>query len=365
MRRTVVGGLFYWTVLIVSACLGIIFMMVPLLPLMFIKAPLFRKVADLVTTFYFVFVVTLMELVYGVKVIITGDRIETSKFGSNLLIMNHRTRLDWMFFWCCLYRYSYANFLNQKISLKDFPLKNLLGLGWATQLAAYIFMKRNFEKDKITIREMLSYYQRMGQNVNLLFFPEGIDKCETGMERSKRYAEANNLMEYEHVLHPRVNGFSYLSTEMFKYTFDSLYDVTVAYKPIVPQDELAILKGKFPEEVHFHITRYRRDSLPDGGEELQQLCKDLWKEKEHRLADFYTKDLRFNEGSNGMRSTQCDMPRKAWQMVSLIYWFSFLFVSIYFVATSSLTLCYVIACAIGLTAIDPLFGGFDKIQTRL
>lgn len=48
--------------------------------------------------------------------------------------------------------------------------------------------------------------------------------------------------------------------------FDSLYDVTVGYGDTIPQDEAAILKGQFPSEIHFHIKRYTKDSIPSEDE---------------------------------------------------------------------------------------------------
>ena len=36
---------------------------------------------------------------------------------------------------------------------------------------------------------------------------------------------------------------------------DAVYDITVGYPQTMPQSEFDILKGRFPEEVHFTITR--------------------------------------------------------------------------------------------------------------
>lgn len=36
---------------------------------------------------------------------------------------------------------------------------------------------------------------------------------------------------------------------------DAVYDVTVAYPKTLPLSELDLIKGKMPEEVHFHIKR--------------------------------------------------------------------------------------------------------------
>ena len=44
----------------------------------------------------FVFQV-LMELLFGTQIIVSGDRISSRE--CSLLVMNHRTRLDWNFVW--------------------------------------------------------------------------------------------------------------------------------------------------------------------------------------------------------------------------------------------------------------------------
>lgn len=67
---------------------------------------------------------SLLELVFGVKVVITGDGFIPGE--RSVIIMNHRTRLDWMFLWCCLLRYSYLRL--EKICLKA-ALKAVPGFG--------------------------------------------------------------------------------------------------------------------------------------------------------------------------------------------------------------------------------------------
>lgn len=36
---------------------------------------------------------------------------------------------------------------------------------------------------------------------------------------------------------------------------DAIYDLSVGYPGTLPQNEFDVLRGKFPEEVHFHIKR--------------------------------------------------------------------------------------------------------------
>lgn len=69
---------------------------------------------------------SLLELVFRVKVVITGDGFIPGE--RSVIIMNHRTRLDWMFLWCCLLRYSYLRL--EKICLKA-ALKGVPGFGEA------------------------------------------------------------------------------------------------------------------------------------------------------------------------------------------------------------------------------------------
>ncbi len=57
----------------------------------------------------------LVEVVFGVKVKICGDGKKLQ--GPCLLIMNHRTRFDWMFIWCYLIRM--GDLRNLKIVLKE------------------------------------------------------------------------------------------------------------------------------------------------------------------------------------------------------------------------------------------------------
>lgn len=61
---------------------------------------------------------------FGVKVVITGDGFVPGE--RSVIVMNHRTRLDWMFLWCCLLRYSYLRL--EKICLKA-ALKAVPGFG--------------------------------------------------------------------------------------------------------------------------------------------------------------------------------------------------------------------------------------------
>ena len=57
----------------------------------------------------------LTEILFGIKIVITGDEIPKSCL--SIIIANHRTRLDWVFIWCLLARYNMLE--HHKIVLKS------------------------------------------------------------------------------------------------------------------------------------------------------------------------------------------------------------------------------------------------------
>ena len=63
-------------------------------------------------------------MLMGIKVVISGDKMKQNE--RSLIIMNHRTRLDWMYLWSVLLRQSGVK--TEKIILKS-PLKHIPGAG--------------------------------------------------------------------------------------------------------------------------------------------------------------------------------------------------------------------------------------------
>lgn len=71
-----------------------------------------------------------------------------------------------------------------------------------------------------------------------------------------------------------------------------MYDVTVGYSDGIVSSELEILlDGRFPRAVHFDIKCYKENELPMDDNELANWLNKLWKDKEHRLEQFYKADI--------------------------------------------------------------------------
>ena len=82
---------------------------------------------------------------------------------SSIIILNHRTRLDWLFYFSVLNK---MNGLNRiKIILKDGFLKNLTGPSWGMQHGMFIFIKRQWNRDQFILKKFIDFYKSIEQNV--------------------------------------------------------------------------------------------------------------------------------------------------------------------------------------------------------
>uniref|UniRef100_A0A915C8T6 Phospholipid/glycerol acyltransferase domain-containing protein n=3 Tax=Parascaris univalens TaxID=6257 RepID=A0A915C8T6_PARUN len=282
-----VRGTVFCLLLFLTSLLGSIFILVPFAPLVYIAPRWWRYYVDRFVGYWLTFPASLCDFIFGVEFHISGDLIERD--APALIVMNHRTRLDWLFFWNALYKIDPWLLITEKISLKA-PLKLIPGAGWAMECGGYIFLKRNLENDMHVMDTMITYYSYTNQNYQLLLFPEGTDRSERAAFLSDVYAEKNSLPKYKYVLHPRTAGFIHLLRLMRRRKYISyVYDVTVGYpKGMVISEMELLMKGRFPKEVHFDIKRYNISEVPLNEMDAAAWLSKLWREKERRLEHFYT-----------------------------------------------------------------------------
>ncbi|XP_074144354.1 LOW QUALITY PROTEIN: lysocardiolipin acyltransferase 1 [Sminthopsis crassicaudata] len=352
-------GIYFMIALFLGSFFGSIFMLAPCLPLMFIKPSFYRRINNRLVATWLTLPVALLETIFRVKVIITGDAFVPGE--RSVIIMNHRTRMDWMFLWNCLMRYSYLRL--EKICLKS-SLKSVPGFGWAMQAAAYIFIHRRWKDDKSHFENMLNYFCDIQEPLQLLIFPEGTDLTENSKAKSNEFAEKNGLEKYEYVLHPRTTGFTFV-VECLREgkNLDAIHDVTVAYPHNIPQTEKHLINGNFPKEIHFHISRYPVETLPDSKEGLQVWCHKRWQEKEERLRTFYEGPKNF-----GFTGKSVIPPCKSEFRVQMIKLFSILYWTFFPPTMCLLTYCYSIVrwyffiTIVFLVLQEKIFGGLEVIE---
>ncbi|CAF4967025.1 unnamed protein product, partial [Rotaria sp. Silwood1] len=225
--------------------------------------------------YYLLMATCLLEDLLGIKIVITGDDLTKDRKHS-LIILNHRTRLDWMFIWMLHSRFKILKQL--KIVLKS-DLKRIPGPGWAMQHAGFLFLDRIWEKDQQTIKNLSGYYKSCQSPLSLLIFPEGTNLTDETKTKSNDYAAKQTTFNqfYDYCLHPRISGFTFLlNTMRSDEILDTIDDVTIGYEGLIPEAEIDLLKGQIPKAVHFHVKRYNINDLPKTDEEIGQLLQNRW-----------------------------------------------------------------------------------------
>ncbi|CCD74362.1 Phospholipid/glycerol acyltransferase domain-containing protein [Caenorhabditis elegans] len=279
-------GWFFGAAMLLSAFFGVLYIVTPLVVLLFLKPRLWRQMLDRLVGIWVIMPGALCNYIFGANIRIKGDFINHEE--PALIIMNHRTRLDWLFFWNALYKMDPWLCTTEKISLKGM-LKYVPGAGWAMQAASYIFLDRSFDTDKTKLDNILNYYAETEYKYQLLLFPEGTDKCPKATERSRIHSEKKGLVHYQYVLHPRVTGFVHIVQAMRRANnIKYIYDVSIGFGDAIVQSELDIFAhGVCPKEVFYQVIKYPIEAIPQTDEALGQWLVNLWRNKEEKLKRFY------------------------------------------------------------------------------
>jgi len=342
-----------------TAWLGYFTVLFPVVLLLPFSYVLYRGYCDHISEVWFVLPVALLEHLCGIRFVFSGD-LEFPKGDRAIMIMNHRTRLDWLFLWNWLFRF--GRLRNHKIVLKD-SLKRVPGFGWAMQQFGFLFLKRSWTEDRMWFDKILKYYVGRSYPLQLLLFPEGTDLSPSNKQKSIEWAKKNDLPKYEYLLQPRLRGFSY-AVELLRSNVDAVYDLTVGYPDSVPDSEKTLFSGKFPSEIHFHCKRYDIKSLPREEKELEQWCSDRWREKEKFLTGFYEKNKKFP----GPQIQSDDYSAKnatyflIKQFIFLMIWIFVMIGIFYYLFTSSAMRWYYLAGNIFMVVVTQYFKGWDWIE---
>jgi len=296
----------------------------------------------------------------GTKIILTGDNIVTRK-ERILVISNHRTRLDWMFLWGFFFYEGWLRHLKiiMKIMLKRIPI-----FGWPMQTANFIFLNRDFEKDRSYIADVIQFMSGMDYPPQILLFPEGTDKTPDTTKRSDEWAKKNNLKQLNYTLHPRSTGFIFILNLMKKYKLiDSVYDLTIGYMDHIPQNEISIIKG-FPKEFHVHLKRYPIHELPENDKDLEKWLSDIWYEKDYRLEQFYNQK-KFTQGTETPHVPLHNISEvQATSKLVTFLWIFFTSIAFYLFINYSLFFWYTVMIWVVLQAIS-LHSGLHIIEMNV
>jgi 1-acyl-sn-glycerol-3-phosphate acyltransferase len=128
-------------------------------------------------------------------------------------------------------------FIILKESLKYVPI-----LGWGMQFFSFIFLSRNWTKDRERFAHRLQKLRRpQGKDPNtgkevynpmwMLIFPEGTNLSVNGRRKSKAWADKSGIEDMQHMLLPRSTGLRFCLEELGE-SVEWVYDCTLAYEGI-------------------------------------------------------------------------------------------------------------------------------------
>lgn len=273
----------------------------------------------------------LIEALLGVRFVVSGVPLVDD---AHLLMMNHRTRLDWCLLWPVQLR---ARVLHHvKIMLKA-PLMAVPFGGWSVacgvrgartrrsrpahtlrvcllrshtaprplpppcpppsrpsrsmQFARFMFLRRRWDADAAYMDAMCRLIAAdAAEPYGLLIFPEGTDLHPEGAVKSDAYAHANGLPRVRYTMHPHARGFVHAVRTLRSAArpLQSVCDATIAFSggPIA-QGEDALWTGAMPSRVHVHVDSYAAGSLPADDDGLAAWLAARFAEKEAALEHFY------------------------------------------------------------------------------
>ncbi|KAK7487002.1 hypothetical protein BaRGS_00021672 [Batillaria attramentaria] len=352
-------GVAFSLLLFLTCFFGTLVLLTPLIPLALTWTSLGRRMMDLFLWLWFVFAVAMYELLLGIKIVIHGHPGPTTD--STLILCNHRTRLDWLFLMA--YQLRCGSLSHYRISLKA-SLKHIPGPGWAMQCAGFLFLQREWSKDKHWISRALRYFSGSGTHPQFLLFPEGTDFCENGLAKSRSFAEQNGYPIYDYVLHPRTTGFIHFVNEMKENKIlDSVLDVTVAYPKDIIHGEADLAKGLAPQEVHFSVENHPVSDLPQSADKLEDWLRDLWRQKEAKLEKYYTDDAKVfsmnGEKPYVSEAKEASVRELLWMVV--VFWALFLSVVFYALVVFPLFKWYCVLSAATFVFLGKYYGGVDAL----
>ncbi|XP_045182485.1 lysocardiolipin acyltransferase 1-like [Mercenaria mercenaria] len=340
-----------------STYFGTIFILTPFLPLYFVAPVFARSITDKIIWCWKLYCVSIYEVIFQTKVRIYGN--VPSNEAANLMIMNHRTRFDWLYLFS--YQVRHASLRRYAISLKN-GLKFLPGIGWAMQIAGFVFLDRKWEDDQETISRCLQVFKHTNYKPQILLFPEGTDLTKNTKKRSDAHAEKYSLPKYDFVLHPRTTGFTHFVQEMKKNEIlDCVTDITIAYPGTIPQNEMDIIKGNFPSEIHFLIDWYPNKDIPIHKDDLDNWCKEKWSQKEAVLKEFYERKT-FEKGVEELYSNESLIG--ALFMYSWVTWTTWHVFITYMLWSHPVLWLYVIACTIMYVCVSKYTQGFNLLIAK-
>ncbi|MEZ4741747.1 MAG: lysophospholipid acyltransferase family protein [Bdellovibrionota bacterium] len=277
---------------LVSLILGVINFLLLSITILFINAlqmvsliilpfslKIFTRVNRAFANFWWGGIVFMMERVYRIKFIFTGDTLPA---GENVILFaNHQGMIDIPVIMPIAWRKSRLGDL--KFFVKDI-LKYVPGPGWGMLFLGCLFVKRDWYSDKDHIGRIFSRFISGNVPIWLVSFLEGTRITAKKQRSSQQFAKERGFKPLKHVMVPRTKG-AVGSVIGLREHVSAVYDVTIAYPKGIPT--LWQLMKVLPKEFHVNIRRFPVETLPFEQDALTTWFLKRYEAKDELLESFY------------------------------------------------------------------------------
>ncbi|KAH8297750.1 hypothetical protein KR054_008435 [Drosophila jambulina] len=293
-----------------------------------------RSIMYYLTYSFYCILVCVAEWYAGSKLRVYIDPEDEKKyFGKDhgLLLMNHTYEIDWLTAWMITDKL--GNLGGTKAYAKKM-LRYVPILGWVWWMAEFIFLDRNFEKDKIVIKNSLKEVFSYPDPVWLLLNAEGTRFTPAKHELSVKFAQERGLPVLKHHLIPRTKGFT-TSLPTMRGICPAIYDINLAFKRDAKTKPtmLSQLNGE-PVEPYMYIRRVPLEQVPDGEKEAAAWMQDFFAEKDRIIDSFHETGSFFKNSGIKAVPEKIYKPRLS-TLLNFVGWASFASLGIlYYLVTS-------------------------------
>ncbi|XP_033347700.1 1-acyl-sn-glycerol-3-phosphate acyltransferase gamma-like [Bombus vosnesenskii] len=244
------------------------------------------------------------------------DDVEKFRKNHKYILMNHRYEIDWLCGWIICERTGVLG--NCKAYVKK-SLQYVPILGWAWRFAGYIFMERNWEKDKEVITSQIKELVNYPDSISLLLCAEGTRFTTEKLEASQKFAQKANLPILNYHLTPRTKGFV-ASLPHMRGKISDIYDMQLQFKsddPVKPT-LTNLLQGK---RITAYICLFRipLEEVPEDEKGAEEWLHKHY-EKKDRMAESFEQTGDFFELSGVPKLEKITLKRRYNSLVNIIFW---------------------------------------------
>lgn len=240
---------------------------------------LYRKINAWLVNLHWIQLVWLVESFGNTKIRFFGSpevyEAMKKKSGRAIVLSNHNSGVDWLIGWVMANRF---NCLGGTKALMKNSTKYVPVIGWSWWFLEYIFLNRDYNKDKKMLEHSFAQLRTYSTPFWLTIFLEGTRFTAKKHKESNEVAKSKGYTELQHLLLPRPKGFQ-LCMEHLQQDVDWVYDCTLAYPSGAPPSMADLICGR-GGAVDIHFRAFKPISIPSGEKENAEWCRELWKAKD-------------------------------------------------------------------------------------